>query len=204
MNNSRENLLSGLIIFVVALTVYIYIPFQIKTKSIGDISYNPRFWPMIILAILGLNGILLVILALKKSNMVLNPFVNLRGRMAQAFAWMNIKLVRSVSSETRKGEGSHGHERGDSTSIKIIKNIFWKISNRQFIFAGIVLAYISLIHYLGFIVSTILGLLALLRFSGSRNLKFNIIFVAIYTILVYYIFTTVFKVRFPQGVFWNI
>jgi len=186
MNNSRENLLSGLIIFVVALTVYIYIPFQIKTKSIGDISYNPRFWPMIILAILGLNGILLVILALKKSNMVLNPFVNLRGRMAQ------------------KGEGSHGHERGDSTSIKIIKNIFWKISNRQFIFAGIVLAYISLIHYLGFIVSTILGLLALLRFSGSRNLKFNIIFVAIYTILVYYIFTTVFKVRFPQGVFWNI
>lgn len=204
MNNSRENLLSGLIIFMIALTIYILIPFQVKTSSIKDISYNPRFWPMIVLAVLGLNGALLVILALKKSNITLNPIVNLRSRITQVSAWMNVKLVRNASSETRKEERFHGHERGASTSIKIIKNIIWKISNRQFIFVYIVLIYISLIHYLGFITSTILSLLVLLKFSGSRKLKFNIIFVVIYTILVYYIFTTVFKVRFPHGVFWNI
>jgi hypothetical protein len=68
---------------------------------------------------------------------------------------------------------------------------------------GIAAAYVLAFKYMGFIPASILGLGALFWLQGKRQPLRLILLSAGTTLVVYFIFYYVMKVRFPEGLWWK-
>ena len=69
------------------------------------------------------------------------------------------------------------------------------------IFLLMAIVYLILMQYLGFILASVPFLVFLLWHFGSQGLLKNIILASVYIPIVYYIFATWFRIRFPMGPF---
>ena len=69
------------------------------------------------------------------------------------------------------------------------------------VFLVAAIAYLFLMQYLGFILASVPFLIFLLWHFGSEGLLKNAALAVVYVPLVYYVFATWFRIRFPMGPF---
>lgn len=79
------------------------------------------------------------------------------------------------------------------------KNIDTKAPKNIYIFIGLVVAYLLLISYLGFIITSILFILANLILFQVKNKYMFIFFPLIITFLLYIVFKILFNIPLPAG-----
>lgn len=72
---------------------------------------------------------------------------------------------------------------------------------RQIIFILFGFLFLLVVEYLGFPIASILLLIFLLFFFGSKGVAKNIIIAVIYGGCVYYLFSSILKISFPPGIF---
>lgn len=72
---------------------------------------------------------------------------------------------------------------------------------RQIIFILFGFAFLIVVEYLGFPIASILLLISLLFFFGSKGVAKNIIIAVVYGCCVYYLFSVILKISFPPGIF---
>jgi hypothetical protein len=72
---------------------------------------------------------------------------------------------------------------------------------KQIIFILFGFAYLIIVEYLGFPIASILLLIFLLFFFGSKGIVKNIVIAVIYGCCVYYLFSSILKISFPPGIF---
>lgn len=70
---------------------------------------------------------------------------------------------------------------------------------KQLVFALIAVTYIGSIEFLGFIISTIIGIQVTLPYFGSKRYFLNLVLSIIVTLVIFFIFTQVLKIRLPLG-----
>ena len=82
---------------------------------------------------------------------------------------------------------------------KYVFDIRKYINHIIFILAGIV--FLLIVRYLGFAISATLLTMFLLFLFGSKGIIKNILIAVVYSVAVYYLFSTIVRVRFPVGIF---
>jgi len=78
-------------------------------------------------------------------------------------------------------------------------SVEWKIMLRQLIFVVAMVAYISLLPVVGFIIMTIVFVYGMLFYFGSLAPIKNIVISVIFSSVAYWIFASLFRVRLPSG-----
>jgi hypothetical protein len=87
----------------------------------------------------------------------------------------------------------------ESIKEKYVFDIKNYINHIVFILAGIV--FLLIVRYLGFAISAMILTMFLLFLFGSKGIIKNILIAVIYSVTVYYLFSTIVRVRFPVGIF---
>lgn len=71
----------------------------------------------------------------------------------------------------------------------------------HFIFIAMGFVFLLLVEYLGFPITVVLLLIALLFFFGSKGIAKNIIIALLYGVSLWYLFGVILKISFPPGIF---
>lgn len=82
---------------------------------------------------------------------------------------------------------------------KVNYSFNWKYLLRQIVFIVAMVAYIKLIPILGFVIASILFVLGMLYFFGSRSLAVNLLVSVVFSMIVYLLFSRLFQVNLPFG-----
>lgn len=106
-----------------------------------------------------------------------------------------IMVVKSLYSLRKQEKLSLQTVMGSSPSNSI------KTFLPQIIFLAACAMYMVLIPLIGFITSSVLVLTFLLYFFGNTRIMMNLITSVIYVIVIFLIFTYVFRIKFPLGPF---
>jgi len=69
------------------------------------------------------------------------------------------------------------------------------------IFIALGFAFLLVVEYLGFPITVVLLLIALLFFFGSKGIAKNIVIAVIYGVSLWYLFNVILKISFPPGIF---
>jgi hypothetical protein len=72
---------------------------------------------------------------------------------------------------------------------------------RVLIIVAMILFYILAFYLFGYILSTVIGLILFMSFLGLRDVKYFALLIAVFPIVVYYLFSKLLSVPFPRGIF---
>jgi putative tricarboxylic transport membrane protein len=157
----RVNMITGLLLFILCVVLYLLIPSQITMIETKRLSMSPAFYPRVVIITMAILSLAFVLSSYRNSRKAPDP-----------------------TSPAEQGKGGP---------------ILGEDSLRTLITVAIMLGYIYLIEWIGFLLATPIGLGALMVHMGNRRLRVLCLVMIGVPLVLYLVFERIMLVILPRG-----